>query len=430
MKNHPELKLLYLLSITACTGSVDAAWDTTPLDSSYYPHTSWEQQFALQPDVVATADIEDAIYSCDDVVGANRYCVVQISDTAIRKPVFIDRSHTKLVGFEGMNPLLGQRYESTLSVETNTRHVVIEGLELEGSFSRWDDMYGIVVRGENIDGVVIRNNHIHDYKSWDNAHGIAVYGEGSTGSTGIRNVLIEGNNVHDMETGSSESIVVNGNVFRWAIVGNTVKDINNIAIDAIGGEGVSATRTLPSGRVVPGSIDRARTGFILSNHVENMSTVNNPAYDREHSWAAAIYVDGGSRIKIEGNTVLNAPWAYEVGAENCLITTHISVLNNSASGSRYGDLLLGGYSETGFKRDASINCDPASSEDSSEGHGYVSRMRVQGNNFDSSGTLEDNILPQFRLRGAVILQQGVEAVNTHRNGGAPGDENAILTQEP
>ena len=37
-----------------------------------------------------------------------------------------------------------------------------------------------------------------------------------------------------MRTGSSESIVINGNVQRWEISDNRVVNVNNIAIDAIG----------------------------------------------------------------------------------------------------------------------------------------------------------------------------------------------------
>lgn len=445
MKTMIKVSLLPLFALIVFNSSVNAAWDTPPLDQKYYPNTVWEQRFSAQPDVLATASIDDAIYSCDDVVGPRGYCVVQITDTASRQPLFIDRSRTKIIGFEGMRPLRAQRFESTLSIVENTKHVVIEGLELQGRSTGWDDVYGILVNGENINGVVIRDNHIHHYKSDDQAHAIAVYGSGATGRSAIRNVLLENNRVHDMETGASESIVVNGNVVRWAIVGNTVKDVNNIAIDAIGGEGTSPTRTLSNGRVLPGARDRARLGFILNNHVENMSARDNVAYaddDEEDPWAAAIYVDGGSRIKIEGNTVINAPWAYEIGAENCVVTSHISLLNNSASGSLFGDLLLGGYAETGYNRDASIHCDPLNPPepveletsvdpgDATEGHGYVARLRVQGNDFDSVETLANNILPQYRLRGAVILQEGVDAANTHRNGGAPGDQNAILKQEP
>ena len=430
MKTKMLREFVTALALLGSAPSVLAAWDALPVLDKHYPNVSWEQRFSAQPDVIATGSIDDAIYSCNDVVGANGFCVVQIADTATRTPLYLDRSRTKLVGFEGMSPLTSKNNESVISVESNTRQIVLENLELQGHNAKSKEVFGIVIAGENINGVVVRGNHIHDFSSRENAHGIAVYGSGAAAKDAIRHVLIENNNVHDMKTGSSESIVVNGNVLRWAIVGNTVKDVNNIAIDAIGGEGTSSTSVLASGRIVPGPRDKARYGFILNNHVENMSTQGNPAYGNAHSWAAAIYVDGGTRIKIEGNTVINTPWAYDVGAENCLTTSHITIVNNSAIGSRYGDLLLGGYSETGYRRDSSIECNPLTSFDSSEGHGYVARIRTSGNSFQSTNTLEEKILPQYRLRGAVILDSGVESVNTDRNGGASGDQNAILTQEP
>lgn len=70
-----------------------------------------------------------------------------------------------------------------------------------------------------------------------------------------------------------------------------------------------------------------------------MSTLNNPAYDNEESWAAAIYIDCGHHIKVTDNVVVNASWGYDIGAENCLTTRHIYMTGNSESGSTFGDLL-------------------------------------------------------------------------------------------
>lgn len=425
-----------VLSVTALAGMAlsapvaQAAWDAAPVPDRYYPNTRWERHFAAQPDVVARGSIDAAIQRCDDVVGANRYCVVQIADSAPREPVYLTRSRTKLVGFEGMAPLRSHDNEAVIMVESNTRQVVLENLHIRGHRARDQYTYGIWVIGESISGVVIRNNRIEGLSSWYGAHGIAVYGQGNRGVKSVRNVLITDNTLRDLETGWSESIAINGNVMRWAVVDNRVTDVNNIAIDAIGGEGTSPTRTV-GGRVVPGAYDRARYGFILDNHVENMSTLGNRAYGNQRTWAAGIYIDGGLRIKVAGNTVKNAPWAYEIGAENCLVTQHITLENNTADGSWYGDLVLGGYEPIGFNRDRGIDCNPLTSSDADdEGHGLVSRIRTQNNQFNSSGHREDKILPQYRVRGAVMLDPGVAAVNTHRNGYAPGDENAILTQEP
>jgi hypothetical protein len=84
----------------------------------------------------------------------------------------------------------------------------------------------------------LRDLDVHDIqtKSAD-AHGIAVYG--TSGDRPIHDVVIDGNTVHDNRLGSSESVVVNGNVRGWAITHNHVYRNDNIGIDAIGFEGKS-----------------------------------------------------------------------------------------------------------------------------------------------------------------------------------------------
>jgi len=49
----------------------------------------------------------------------------------------------------------------------------------------------------------------------------------------------------------------------------------------------------------------------------------------------------------------------------------------------YGDFILGGYDEIGYKEDSergrAINCDPGTSIDDNEGHGYVENVTVRNN---------------------------------------------------
>jgi hypothetical protein len=215
---------------------------------------------------------------------------------------------------------------------------------------------------------------------------------------------------------------------RWEIKNNTIQNINNIAIDAIGGEGTSATRK-KRGRVLPGSLDAARYGFIEDNIVRNMSTAGNPAYDNEESWAAAIYIDGAHHIKIANNSVENASWAYMLGAENCVTTRHITMTENSATGSTYGDLYVGGYTKKGFKRDKSINCNPKTSQDENEGHGYIKNITIKNNQLKSSPTSESLVTIEYRTTHAIIAEPTVEAVNAEGNGSARKDNNAIRITE-
>lgn len=435
-KNTKKFKQLIVTSVSAfvlasvCSQVNAADWGATALSERYRPQRSWVNGFSETPDIIATGLISDAIDSCDAIVGWRQYCVVDVSNAVSGFPLTISRSKTKIMGSVEMDPLTSNHDGAFITIGDNTQRVMISGLDIQGHYVADDEIYGIIIRGKNIQKIMINDNTIHDFNSDSNAHGIAVYGTGRNNRNGIKHIVIEGNEVYSMKTGSSESIVVNGNVRRWEIIGNDVYDVNNIAIDAIGGEGTSPTRTTRRGRrVLPGRLDSARFGFIEDNYVDSVSTLNNPAYGNEESWAAAIYVDGAHHIKIANNVVTNAPWSYEVGSENCLISRQITLTGNSATDSFYGDLLLGGYAETGYKADTDINCDPLNTSDENEGHGYVSHLTVKENSFDSIDSELDPVTLQFRISHTIIIEPNVQPENENGNGSASGDDNAIRTFE-
>ena len=422
--------LALILTITIpVKGFAKEGWGAIPLSDRYRPKRDWAKRFASTPNVVANGSIGDAIESCDSIVGEGQYCVVEVTNTSSGLPLEIYRSKTKLIGVADMQPLISLKDDIFIYIGENTNKVIIEGLNIQGHEAGNKGIFGIYVEGENIRDIMIINNKIHDFNSNVDAHGIAVYGSGENARKAIRNVVIEGNEVSNMRTGSSESIVVNGNVVRWEIKNNIITNVNNIAIDAIGGEGTSPTRKR-RGRVLPGVSDAARFGFIEGNTVSNMSTAGNPAYDNEESWAAAIYIDGARYIKIANNHVENASWAYMLGAENCVATRHITMIDNHATGSTYGDLYVGGYAEKGYIRDKSINCNPKTSYDEKEGHGYIKSITVKNNHFQSSSASEKLVTIGYRVTHAIIIESTVQAINTDKNGYARGgDSNAIKTTE-
>jgi hypothetical protein len=218
---------------------------------------------------------------------------------------------------------------------------------------------------------------------------------------------------------------VNGNVKNWLIADNQITNINNIAIDAIGGEGTSPPQTV-AGRVLPGEFDAARYGFIENNVITNMSTVSNTQYGSKHSWAAAVYIDGGHHIRVADNRVTDAEWAYEIGAENCVKSRHVQLQDNLAAGSYFGDFVVGGYAQTGFEEDNTIGCDPLSSNDNDEGHGYVEYISVACNQFSTPSTpspFVNVVETTFRIRRALIVQTGVVA--EHTDCVVSGDQNSI-----
>jgi len=418
--------LLFVGTVTFAEAS--EKWGAKEMGDKYRPSRNWMHYFSSTPDVIANGSIASAIDRCDDVVGENHYCVIEIGNNAIL-PVEIYRSKTKLIGVDEMTPLTSNSNGTFIYIGDDTQKVVIENLNIQGHSVGDDAIYALIIEGKNIKNIMIKNNDIHDFNSDSAAHGIAVYGTASSNKKGIYNIMIEGNSVHDMRTGSSESIVINGNVRRWEIRNNDVYSVNNIAIDAIGGEGTSPSRKDKKGRVFPGRLDAARYGYIEDNYVEDMHTTDNPAYNNNESWAAAIYVDGGHHIHIANNVVLDTPWGYEIGAENCIVSRQITMEGNSAEESVFGDLLLGGYAKKGFWADKSINCNPNSSSDKSEGHGYVRYLTVKENQFQTQESSVDTVSLGYRTTHAIVIQEGVEASNAQGNGSARGDNNAIKITE-
>lgn len=418
-----HLLFLTALALIPLCCSAAPCWGADPVPRKNYPKTKFLSKFPTTATVVVSAggSVTNAQMQCNTQVGRKGYCLIELRGVPSDIPIRITRSRTKLTSIAGV--VITSSGKKTF-VELNKKklkHVAVSNLELMGHAA--SEVYGIVVSGNGLNGIVIEDCKIHDFDGRQNAHGIAVYGEGTKP---IRNVLIRRNEVYDMRTGTSESIVVNGYVTRWAISENNVHDVNNIAIDAIGGEGTFKPIG-PTGEASPNPSDAASFGFIEDNTVSRMSTKTNPGYNNKESWAAAIYVDGANNIMIRRNTVEDTPWAFDVGAENCVVTEHITVTDNSASGSFYGDFLSGGYTKVGYMDDSNIKCDPRTTKDNGEGHGNVRHLLVENNMFSSTGNREDKILTQFRTTCALILETGATAENEDGDGSATGDDNAVCT---
>ncbi len=277
--------------VDSCEFSVKG-WGAEPLSEIDRPQRNWLNAFNGASKVVVTTTIENALNQCP----LNDYCELEVNQLVLDHTVYLNRPKTKITGLVGnkvtFSQASNQLNNTYFKVESNNSNIIIEGLNIDGESVVRDEANAILVSGNNINNILINNNNIHHiYVGDSNAHGIAVYGTGVTEAAANSHIIIESNQVHHMKTGSSESIVVNGNVKHWEIVGNTVNDVNNIAIDAIGGEGTSPTILL-DGRIVPGPFDIARYGFIENNSVFAMSTETNSAYNNQKSWAAGIYVDG------------------------------------------------------------------------------------------------------------------------------------------
>jgi hypothetical protein len=224
----------------------------------------------------------------------------------------------------------------------NKSYVRIEGLEIRNyrTADRQLTPLGISVIGAGSHIELLKNNVHHIEQTFDgrdapghgaNAFGIAVYG--TDAKTPISELVIDGNEVHHLKTGSSESLVVNGNVTNFRITHNVVHDNNNIGIDAIGFE-----RTAPDP-----AVDQARDGVISGNLVYNITSRGNPAYRNDES-SDGIYVDGGTRILIEQNVIHDVDFGIELASEHKdRSTSYITARNNLVYHNHTAGVSIGGY---------------------------------------------------------------------------------------
>lgn len=224
----------------------------------------------------------------------------------------------------------------------NQSYVRIEGFELRNYRTAEHRLtpLGISVMGAGSHIELLHNNVHHIEQTFEgrdapgrggNGFGIAVYG--TDAKAPISELVIDGNEVHHLKTGSSESLVVNGNVTNFRITNNVVHDNNNIGIDVIGFE-----RTAPDP-----AVDQARDGVVSGNLVYNITSLGNPAYGNEQN-SDGIYVDGGTRVLIERNIMHDVDFGIELASEHRdRATSYIIARNNLIYHSNTAGVSIGGY---------------------------------------------------------------------------------------
>ena len=224
----------------------------------------------------------------------------------------------------------------------NKSYIRIEGFEIRNFRTAEHRLapLGISVMGAGAHIELLKNNVHHIEQNFDgrdapgrggNGFGIAVYG--TDARTPISELVIDGNEVHHLKTGSSESLVVNGNVTNFRITHNVVHDNNNIGIDIIGFE-----RTAPDP-----AVDQARDGVVSGNWVYNITSRGNPAYQNDES-SDGIYVDGGTRILIEQNVIHDVDFGIELASEHQnRATSYITARNNLIYQCHTAGVSIGGY---------------------------------------------------------------------------------------
>ncbi|MED5016053.1 right-handed parallel beta-helix repeat-containing protein [Paenibacillus chibensis] len=257
----------------------------------------------------------------------------------------IDGSGLTVTGTEGIIDIADASY------------ITVKGFEIRNFTTTKNNVMpvGIYVHGAG-GNLSLSNNKVHDIKNTStpsgtdllgrDAHGIAVYGTKAPDS--IHDVTIDGNELYNLVLGSSESLVVNGNVDTFSVTNNKIHDNDNIGIDVIGFEGKSPNT----------AYDQARNGFISGNEVYNISSNNNPSYGKKlpnnSNAADGIYVDGGKDSVIERNYSYNNDIGIEIASEHAgKATSNITIRSNLVYNNRLTGIAMGGYDT---KRGSTVNC--------------------------------------------------------------------------
>ncbi|UNL92331.1 DUF5123 domain-containing protein [Paenibacillus polymyxa] len=263
-------------------------------------------------------------------------------------------------------------------------YVTIQGFEIRNftTASKNAVPTGIYVYGAG-NFINLSDNKIHDIKNTAtptgkdrlgrDAHGIAIYGTKAPAS--IHNLTISGNELYNLVLGSSESLVLNGNVDGFAVTSNLIHDNDNIGIDLIGFE-----ETAPNT-----AYDQVRNGLVKGNRVYNNSVRNNPSYKSDDNSAGGIYVDGGKDNIIEQNYSYNNDIGVEIASEHAgKATSNITVRSNVIYNNRLTGIAMGGYDD---ERGSTVN------------------SKIVNNTLYKNDTLDDGsgqLLVQYDTRNNVI----------------------------
>ena len=163
----------------------------------------------------------------------------------VRGGVYYEKVTFNISGSENDGYITFQNYEDEVAILDGTdvsviegdngmflivdqHYLIIEGFEIRNYRSSTPDIIPI---GINIRGIAhhikLINNRIHQIETnapvdddlmGADAHGIAVYGTSAPDS--VHNIVIDGNELYDLILGSSEGLVLNGNVSQFIISNN------------------------------------------------------------------------------------------------------------------------------------------------------------------------------------------------------------------
>lgn len=213
---------------------------------------------------------------------------------------------------------------------SNTSFVKIQGLTLCNALGDWSA--GIYASGcgdsiQILDNTITHIDAVHPLTKGSNP----ILFAGSSTVYPYTNVVVSGNTVSYCAVGWCEAVSLDGNIAHFRVTDNTVHDIGNIGIAAVGHWKTCKKAIL----------DQARDGYIAGNMVYNCFSPN------EDGAAAGIYIDGAADVILERNTVHHTQHGLEVGCEKKGYTADRIIMRNNLSYlNQKGGVYFGGYSTT------------------------------------------------------------------------------------
>lgn len=262
------------------------------------------------------------------------------------------------------------------------------------------------------------------------AFGIAVKSFGNDTSQALQHVVIEGNTVSGTHTGGSETLTVDGDVIDFLVAGNTIRNVDNIGVDVIGWETGGAA--LPGGH----SASQARNGLVSANVVANVDTTTNlsgyghivggkcvPGDDQ----AGGIYVDGGSFVWLDRNTLSETNHGIELGAEHGgTLADHLLVTRNTSTdsaGTTFSGASYAGHAAAAFIA-GGVPQDGGSSSTVSDVYAHDNTFSNASQFYSDGTTGGAQLAPAVRINGG--WQRFWILRNTIAAGGAADTLNPVL----
>ncbi|MCL2828692.1 MAG: DUF4832 domain-containing protein, partial [Oscillospiraceae bacterium] len=206
---------------------------------------------------------------------------------------------------------------------TGVDNLTVEGIRFEGFGGgiRFNPSTAQRPAG-GFENLYIRNNTVAYNRA---GNSINIYNQNPTAANhySLRNVVIEGNHVHDGRSGWTETVVVNGNINGIRISDNLIHNSNNIAIDLIGWENGNNV-------VEAFEVNRARNILVHDNVIQGIHVINgHQTYRRPHAnWgfppgpmgnydpcSVGIYFDSGYKGRIFNNFIFDVDIGISISSE-------------------------------------------------------------------------------------------------------------------